>query len=92
MIVDSTAALSEIKPAVFAALCANNIVPPTWLSSRESGDIDGDVSKFDAQELNLLKLDYNRIRLFSDDSQSLKDERVSLGAMLFVELSSSAAR
>ena len=80
--VDSTAPLSKIKPVLFGKLSESEIVPKEWLIEC------GDISAFDPQNLNIIKFDYNRIRLFCDDLKSLSDYNIKLGTMVFVELKS----
>lgn len=54
-------------------LKSENILPAEWPSETVSSD------------LNLVKLEYNAIRLLYRDEVSLDDEHISLGTMLFVE-------
>merc|ERR1712228_941630 len=61
IVVDSKMPLKEIKPILFKEICSNNIVPKEWMIEQ---------NEFDAQQLNLIKCDYN----------------IKLGAMIFIEL------
>eukprot|EP01084_Bolivina_argentea_P082338 149078_1 len=81
VVVDSAAPLSKIKPIIYNKLCEKDIVPNEWLIECEN-----DLNKFDSQELNLIKFDYNRIRLFSEDNKSLNDYNIKLGTMVYIEI------
>ena len=73
VIVDSSAPLSKVKSVFLEALKAEDIVPGEWPPETASS------------ELNVVKLEYNKIRILCRAEASLDDERIALGTKLFVE-------
>ncbi len=73
MTVDRTLPLSKVKGVFLDAVKAAGVFPAEWASETASS------------ELNVVKLEYNRIRLLCADEASLDDERIALGSKLFVE-------
>lgn len=73
MMVDRTLSLSKVKSVILEELKAAGVFPKEWAAETVSS------------ELNMVKLEYNKIRILCADEASLDDERIALGAKLFVE-------